>query len=641
MSSRSGALTAWLADHGFDPGRLAFAGRTAVAACLAFVGAWALGLEHPQWAGMAVWAASQPTRGQLIEKSFFRALGTLVGATAGVLLVVSMEIHPALLVVGLAAWVGACTYVGNLQRGLVAYGTVLAGYTAAMVALLDTAHPEHVLDLATDRLATVLTGVVMAMLVGYLFAPPLASDALKGRVLALLAGLMDRLAGSGPQARDETDQALLSEIGALEEGLDPHAAGSLRSRRDVHAVRRVLLAAVQVLLLRRDGAPELLDPQILEGLRAAAIYFRHGDVASARAALETVIARLAPGGGMHDDLAQLRLALEDWQQRDGDRSVAAEAGSPSLPVVLHRDWVGARESTIRAAGCLLFFGAVWLVTGWTAIAFLLLGLSIMLSLFSTMENPARLMRSVLLGQVYGAIGALTCRWLVWPLAGAEWQIILLTLPFILVGPLLVGHRRTAAASFDYNMVMLLLLQPHWPLTGSFVTSLSAAVAVTAAPVIAIAAYNMVYPPTLQHRLRNLLSALLHDIADLAADTGAVQRRWVWQARLYHRTLRLVRLSERSEKANLKALDAGLALLNLGRAAIRLHELQETATSSGRRAIDAALARMSQIATRPQQASGTLEAVARRLQADDAVLLRDAADGIAALRPYLEKSAQAA
>ena len=51
---------------------------------------------------------------------------------------------------------------GNVLRGFVAYGTILAGYTAAMVALLDTAHPDHVLALGTDRLLTVLTGVATA-----------------------------------------------------------------------------------------------------------------------------------------------------------------------------------------------------------------------------------------------------------------------------------------------------------------------------------------------------------------------------------------------------------------------------------------------------------------------------------------------
>lgn len=116
---------------GFDRGKLIFAGRTAAAACVALWLAWLLGLEHPQWAAMSVWAASQPLRGQLLEKSFFRFAGTVSGTVAGIALVQASLIHPGLVVVGLALWVAARTGIGNLQRGFVGYGTVLAGYTAA------------------------------------------------------------------------------------------------------------------------------------------------------------------------------------------------------------------------------------------------------------------------------------------------------------------------------------------------------------------------------------------------------------------------------------------------------------------------------------------------------------------------------
>lgn len=634
-------MRTWLAGHGFDAERLGFAGRTAITACLAFVIAWAVGLEHPQWAAMTVWAASQPTRGQLLGKSFFRISGTIVGTVAGVLLVIAMNTHPALLVVGLALWVGACTFVGNLQRGLVSYGTVLAGYTAAMVALLDTAHPSLVLGLAGDRLATVLTGVLAAMLVGYLFAPPLSSKVLEGRVQTLLANLMDRLTKTRSESGVDADHDLLSEISAIEEGLDPHAAGSPRSRRAVHAVRSVLIAAVPLQLWRRSGAEKQLEQDACVELAAAAEHFRNGDLPAARNALDLAATYVPQRAVLHENLAHLGSALDGWQRslRDGETN-SAPPKSLSLPVVLHRDWAGAREAMIRASGCLLFFGTIWLVTGWSAATFMLLGLSVMLSLFSTMENPARMMRFVFLGQVYGVIGALICRWLVWPMASTELQMILFTLPFILVGPLLVSHRRTNAASFDYNMVMLLMLQPHWPMTGSFGASIAEGLAVISAPLAAMVAFNYVYPPTLWRQLSSLVSALLHDIADLAGDAEAVHRRSIWQARLYHRTLRLVRLSERSKQANLKALDAGLAFLDIGRAAMRSHELLESAGTSvsEQRALKAVLARIEQIEAKPLQAQNALVALARRLNDEDAGLLKNAALGITALMPYLTPSA---
>ena len=184
---------------GFDRGRLAYGLRTAAGAAWALGLAWAAGLEHPQWAGMTVWAASQPVREHLVEKSLFRGLGTMVGAVFGVLLTARAAETggPAVLVAGVALWLGACAAAGNLMRGFAAYGAMLAGYSAVMVALLDSGHPGSVLALGLDRTATVLLGVVAALVVGLLFTPRqaeadvprdlrLASAALLGAIAAAL-----------------------------------------------------------------------------------------------------------------------------------------------------------------------------------------------------------------------------------------------------------------------------------------------------------------------------------------------------------------------------------------------------------------------------------------------------------------------
>lgn len=138
------------ARFGFDESKVTFALRTSIAACLALVLAFAIGLEHPQWAAMSVWAASQPLREQLIAKGVYRVLGTVMGTAAGIVLVMLYQIEPALLVAGLTLWVGLCTWATNLQRGFIAYATVLAGYTAAMVALVDLGNAEGVLALGAD-----------------------------------------------------------------------------------------------------------------------------------------------------------------------------------------------------------------------------------------------------------------------------------------------------------------------------------------------------------------------------------------------------------------------------------------------------------------------------------------------------------
>ncbi|MBE9636719.1 FUSC family protein [Salipiger mangrovisoli] len=616
-------MNARLASFGFTPARLAFALRTGLAACVALIVAWLLGLEHPQWAGMTVWAASQPVRGQLLEKGLFRFAGTVIGTIAGVGLILLLQVHPALLVVGLALWVGLCTGLANLLRGFVAYGTVLAGYTAAMVALLDVGHPENVLTLGADRMATVLVGVLAALLVGWLFAPAADGTALRVRIRGILADLCDQLAAT--PADPEAARQLISAMASTEESLDPHAAGSLRSHRETRASRALLSTALSVLLWRRgrDGAA-LPEPARL-AVTAAAVALRAGDSAAAQEAL----ARAAALPGLHETLGPLVSTLARWRAPENRTAPGAE---PAVPVVLHRDWIGAREAAIRATGALLIFGALWQITGFAAGAFLLLGMSIMISIFSTFENPIAMLPFAFLGQLMGAGTALAIRWLLWPQAGSEWQLVAMVLPFVFLGALLAGHDRGMKVSFDYNMVMLLLLQPALPLTGDVGTSMLMGLAVVAAPLAALLAYRSVYPPTLRRKQVTLAKMMLHDVAALAGDAQALAHRAIWRARLYHRMLRMFRLTERSSRAQRAALDSGLALLDLGHATMRAHEMLAApdTPAAERRALRAALARLERIGETPGRAEGALSRLARRAAGPDAEVFRHAARSAASL-----------
>lgn len=600
---------------GFDAPRLQFSARTALAACVALFVAWLLRLEHPQWSAMTVWAASQPTRGQLLEKSFFRILGTIGGAVVGVLLVTQSVGHPAALVVGLAAWTGACVAIGNLQRGFVAYGAMLAGYSAAMVALLDTAHPREVFALGADRLLTVTVGVATALAVGWLFTSPQAEDLLAGRVRRLSARVMRDLAArlrGAPAGPAGELPALLSEMAALEEMLEPHGAGSLRSRRAVRSTRALLMAEMSALLWLRNARLDLSEEAVGAALTEAAQAL---EASSRRDEAIRAIERAADLSPSHPRLREALVTIET-AMRDQLGVPVGDATRPRLhqPVLLHRDWAGARQAAIRSAGAMLFMGAVWIATGWSGGPFLLLGVAIMTSLFSTFENPALTMRHIFVGQIFGAVGALACRWLAWPLATNQFELLLAMLPFILVGALFVSHRRTLAAGFDYNMVMLLLLQPAYPPLVSVGQSLGAAAAVVSGPLVAMAIYRLVYPVDLRRRTDALIAAMVHEIAGIAAARGAPETWPVWRARLYHRLLRLVRLTEKGGQTDAAATEAGLAVLGLGVAILRIHELlrEPGVGAETARRLEAVLKRMRNIAREPERAGAALALAARRL-----------------------------
>ncbi len=596
-------MTRW----GFDPARLGFALRTAPLACLALYIAWALGLEHPQWAAMTVWVTAQPSRGQLLEKGLFRSLGTLVGALAGVLLVWASGGQPAWLAPGLAVWIALCAFWGNVLRGFLSYGFILAGYSAAMVSLLDSGHPDHVLLLGLDRMATVLVGALTALAAGWLITPALPAEGLSGRVNALTARLLRAMAEPG--AADT--RPLLREMASIEEALEAHGAGSLRQRRSVRAIRLLLTAEVSAILwLKSRHAPE---PATAMMLRAAAEAVEAGrtpvldpelphDVP-----LREVLARLAPS------LTQGPVTL------------------PDHPLVLHRDWVGARQAALRALAAMLGVGLLWVLSGWEGGAFMLLGTAVMTSLFSTMDNPALVMRFVAQGQALGVAGALACRWLAWPWAADAQQLVLLMMPFILLGVPILAHRRTAPMGFDYCMVMLLMSQPHFPLTGSFPHSLTMGVAVIAAPLVALCFYRLVYPTDARSRMGVLVAMMVRELRDMAAP-GATPSPTLWRARLYHRLLRLVGWAEKTGASGVT--DGGLAVLALGGAALRLQSLRREALPEGcARAVAAALNRLHQD---PGDAGTVLAIAAARLERAgraEAEALRFAVRALAAQRGF--------
>ena len=221
-------------------------------------------------------------------------------------------------------------------------------------------------------------------------------------------------------------------------------------------------------------------------------------------------------------------AIRDHVGPDSGRGTDKLSG---VPVVLHRNWAGAWRATVRASLVLVAIGLIWVATGWSAGPFLLLGVSIMASLFSIFDNPAGVMRFVFVGQVCGASAALACHLLVWPLAGSELQVILLTAPFILAAALFFSHQRVLPIAFDYAVASLLLLHPAYPLTGSFMEMLAGALAVVAAPLIGMFAYRFIFPVDDRRRLATLVVMMVHEVQDMARAADTAKRRSVWRARL--------------------------------------------------------------------------------------------------------------
>lgn len=611
-----------LARLGFDRQRLSFALRTTIAACLALFIALAIGLEHPQWSAMTVFAAAQPTRGQLFQKSANRLAGTIVGTAVGLVMLLYAQGSIWALTFMLALWVSLCTAIGNLIRGYGSYGMLLAGYSAAMVALLGQAAAGHELALGIDRFLTVLLGAGVGIAAGWIGSQRLSDSPALGAARRLLADTLllhaARLARTEPPPVDH----LLSRAALLDESLDPRAPATPRHSHIRQELLRLLAATTELILL--DGPAD--DAQAAERARAlgtAAEKLRAGPDLSA--ALPALAEARALGGG--DRFAVLMDRITTQITR-----IEAPATSPATPrqpdearaVAQHRDWVGARQAGLRIFVVLMVLGAFWALTEWPAGSLLLLGTSVMLSVFSTFDNPAWIMARVGAGQAAGALASLACLWLAWPLAQSSLQMALLMVPFLLVTPFLIGHRRTAPGAVDYAMVFLLLLQPTFPVAIGFGESLGRALAVVAGPAFAYLGFRMVFATDERRRAATVQGMILSELEASAQASPAQIDEAGWTARFSHRLLLLIRMREKSgakpaakngakQGGNLGAETTARALQSVGEAIHQLQALRRrTATTPQQmRAITTALSRLGHLQQSPERAGRALLTAARR------------------------------
>ncbi|MCC3701424.1 FUSC family protein [Rouxiella badensis] len=143
-------------------GQWRYALRNSIAMCLALWIAFVLQLDEPYWAFTSAAVVSFPTVGGVISKSIGRVFGSLLGASAAVLIAGHCLNDPWLFTLFIAAWLGVCTYASNLYQNNVSYAFALAGYTAAIIAFstVNVTDTGTIFDIAQARVCEVITGIL-------------------------------------------------------------------------------------------------------------------------------------------------------------------------------------------------------------------------------------------------------------------------------------------------------------------------------------------------------------------------------------------------------------------------------------------------------------------------------------------------
>ncbi|MGB5447258.1 MAG: FUSC family protein [Psychromonas sp.] len=525
----------------FDRGLAAYALRTTLASCVALACGWWLGLDHPQWAAMSVWAASsQPyqKKGMLLEKSLFRLLGTLIGTLVGVSILTLSHGDILYVTLGLTVWLTLCTGAGNLIHGLLSYLTLLSGYTASLVVLLDIAQGTSIYELGLDRMLTVSTGVIIAMLVGLVFNKVSNEGQLSQRIKLLTHSVLTLLTqASYSQITQQQIATLVKEAAAIDELLIPHGAGSLRSRRSIHSIRAIIYSNVSLLTrLNTNATMEQLMPLKLSLRRLAKVIKNDLGIDNELQCIEDICKEL-PEGGLNVAFTDLHIALTERLRYKEQGKV--ERAKLLHMVVLHRDWVAAKQAMVRTFSVLGAIGLLWNYTNSTIGAFVMLGTSVMVTLFSTFEAPASMMSRVFTWQIVGLAASLLIKGYFWANAGSEGECIVIMILFILPVIIPLSSSRFCVAAMDYVMMYLLLSPIEYPVNFQLSTELPFGLAAVGGTLVAFLGFLLIFPTNRGKRSSRIKAAILSDLQRTYTIEWDSQKMAFIHCRAQHRLLKLI------------------------------------------------------------------------------------------------------
>ncbi|RWC64515.1 FUSC family protein [Mesorhizobium sp.] len=582
-----------------------FALRTVSAGLIALLVAYALKLDHPQWAMMTVFIVAQPVAGMVLAKGFYRLLGTLVGGIAAIGITTVFGANPWVLVTVLAVWIGICTFVSSLLRNPEAYGAALAGYTAMIIGLPAFGQPHLVVDLAVARCAEIVLGIVCAGLTSRLILPKLASDAIVSRLKRCILDLATYAGGAFSGGDPATLSALHRKLVA-----DTQTLGEMRAYARLEAPS----FAPRAHPVRRTIG------QLLSALSAARALHSHAAPKNAalipvRSELQSLVSELATKPGALDDTALWVARLDaiagnarqmpDSLTDQGDDRVGtitrltiaadfAEAlkqvlrgldalrapvtrpvrGSRQPALVVHRDYPGAARNAVRAALATLLVAAFWLTTKWSEAAGTVILVAVVSSLFAARPDPVQ----VAWGFFKGTLLALPFAFLVGQIAlpalpGFGW-FMLFVVPILVPTALAMANPRYVGVATAFAINFLAFLSPHQAMTYDPGPFFAGSASILVGILLAIGVFIVVLPADPWLAANRIVRAMREDLARLCLHER-VPRRSAFESLAYDRINQMMPLVQNAGRKGDAVLGGGVAAVTVGLEVLRLRDASQS------------------------------------------------------------------
>jgi uncharacterized membrane protein YccC len=579
--------------------RIDFALRQWLTAMLALYICFVLQLESPYWALLAVWIVAQPTPGMVLSKSIYFVCGTIIGATLGLVLIALFAQTPELFVLGLALLVAGCTVASNVLTNFRAYGTVLIGYTAGIVAAGSIDAPDQVFFIAVARATAVITGISCSILVTSVFAPYRSEAVAQEKLRAALKDAARRAVYSWKadnQTRLKIGRKLIVDLIALNTTIEFASAESATFR--FHADQaRSLLAHIFALISARRSLDSHLNrcgwPKhtALEVFHEVAIDFlnempRQVDRGQADELIAQIdelrgqLALLQPerNFGPDEDLVSERIvidrlddllqhlngALKDW--RNILRGVWTE--KPRLELNFHRDLRAAWINGLRAFLAVGATGAFWIASAWDHGTLALIFVAVLMSLFSSLPHPDQVGWNFFKSGLLAVALALFCKFLVLPTgSGFEFLTVALGLFFVPLA-FVMSNPSMAQIALSFAFVFVYIIRPDNVMTYDLVDSMNTALGVLVGVLFGTLSYVLIFPPDPKWARRYVTYRIRHGL-EMMARLNPIPPFCSWETRMYDRVSRLNDPANLSGTPTDEWLDAGLGALTLGNEILRL------------------------------------------------------------------------
>ncbi|MBV8324320.1 MAG: FUSC family protein [Hyphomicrobiales bacterium] len=561
--------------------------RLSAAVSLALIVAFWLQLDNAYWAGTSASIVLQPALGASLRKGRFRAIGTVIGGIAILMLAAAFAQDRVGFLVCLTLWAAVCGYLATVLPNFAGYGAALAGITAVIVFAGIAQDPENVFQVTVRRITEIGIGIFAAGLVQSLSDFGDAARRLReamtqvGRGIA--SGLSETLRAGAETAELRTSRrALIGAAIALDPLID-EAIGEPSHLRHQSGRLQAAFQALFVALSGWRGIGNHLD--LTQQTRAAgslAVLRRPiaqvadrdwladpmGTRALCRTESRNVLQSAAP-----DPSSELLIECEARVLRS--LAVVADAlvvmsgagGAPPVRITSRLrvpDQLPALVNALRVMLALFAAELIWIASPWPSGTFMIIFTAVTV-LMATRQADAAYSHAVQI--TVGCVIAGLLAWLldlaVLPLVhGGPFALsVALTLVFLPFGALSAGSwHKVVFVSAVTNLMPIVAIEncQAYDEARIFETTL----AVGSGAVLAALFFRLLPPVSPQRRIERLLALALGDLRALVSGARSLKQE-SWLAILS------ARLGAMPKEASLEQEAVLLATLSVGEAAIAL------------------------------------------------------------------------